>query len=162
MVPETPFIADPDLVDPLVLARHDPLDHVFPTSFSFSARVESQIATNRTMRADRSRAVQFPRTSAESKISGREGAHGANIGRVSREVRVESRFRECDNFEPSAAIVKTDDRITDDFTLKTGTASALDTAFAIQENQITQGNMLVELDFFVIQEATFSRPGVHR
>ena len=149
MVREPPFITNPQLIDPFILTRHDALDNNISTRFSLAPYIHGQVATHRALRADRSRVGQFPGTRPKSKIRSCQRPNRADIGAIAREIRIETRFRGCDDFGGTTPQVKLDHRVIGDFFLVTNAPSALDAALLIEVNQLPQGDMLPQMHFFI-------------
>ena len=132
MVTKAAFIANPDLIDLLVLARHCPLDHRVPSGASFAAHVKGQVAPDRAVRADRGSGVHLPRTGPKAEIGGGQRADRADIGGVSRKIGVEGRIGIRDDLQTPAALKKGDHRIIGDLILEAHAAPALDAALSVE------------------------------
>ncbi len=141
---EAALVTNPDLVNRLVLARHDALDHSPAAGSRLAARAHGGIAADRAMRANTGHRVQLPRPRLKTKVDRGQRANGTDVGRVAAPIAVKAGIRESDDLQPAAAIVKMDNRIIDDLRLEASAAGALDTTFAVEDDQFTQRNLLVE------------------
>ena len=162
MVCKAALVTNPNFVDLLILARHGTFDHHIPTSTGFLTGVVSQVTANRTVGADRSGGFEFPGTGTKAEISRGEGTNRANIGGVSRPIAVKTGIRIRDNIGRPTTIVKFEHGVTGNFILKTDTAGTLNAALTIEEDQITQRQVLGSLLLLIENEAALTRSVGHR
>src|SRR5688572_31870133 len=82
MMHKAALVADPDLVDFFILARHYTLDHPIAACFRFTACVQCNIRSHRALRADRGGGLQLPRARFEAEIPRCQRADRANVRSV--------------------------------------------------------------------------------
>ena len=144
------------------MTGHDALDHHLAVEIAVLAGGRADVAADRAVRANARHFGQFPGTRAEPEIGGGQRPDRANIGRVAAEIRVELRVADGHDLQAASALVKGQHRVTHQFVLETGTASALDAAFTVQVNQIAQRVMLRQMNFVVIGKPRRARSVAQR
>ena len=132
-VGEATLVAQPDLIDFFVLARHNAFDHCFTVAFGFAAHIVSEVAPHGALRADGWLVNQFPGTGAKMEISGGESTNGADIGGVAGEDGIKTGFGEGINLQVAPALIKTDHGIINHLVLEAHTTRTLDAAFAVED-----------------------------
>src|SRR5262249_51446217 len=142
--------------------RHDALDNRLAACIAIQARGGADVAANRTVWANARHFSQFPGPRAEPEVRRGQRAHRANVGSIAAEIRVKWRITGRDDLQTTPALVEAKHSITHEFFLKTCAARALDAAFAIQEDQIPQCNVLIQLHLFVEDETAGAGPILQR
>src|SRR6266511_4241689 len=162
MMSKAALITDPNFIDFFVLARHHSFDDEIATGSSLTARVQRDVASHRTLRADRSSRFQFPGTRFETEIFGRQRADRADFCRVPGKDRVKSGVRERNNSGRTGAIIEPENRIPYDLILKTDAARTLDAAFLIEHDQIAERHTFSKAQLFIEEEAALAGTVPHR
>ena len=114
MVAKASFIADPDFIDRFILARHDALDHHLTIRTRFPAQVDRQVAAHRAVGADGGSGAKLPWASFEAEVGCGERTHRTDIGRIAREIRVETRLGIGKYSQTTTAVGKSDHRVIGD------------------------------------------------
>ena len=154
-LPKAPLVAEPDLVNRLILPWHHAHHLVV-------AHIQRQVAADRTKRADRRFGRYFPHPGFEAEVGTGERAHRTNVGRVARKLTRKRRFAPRDNHPLAPAIGETEHRIVGQFILKAHTARTEDAALTVKQDQVAQRDRFLEMEFVVIIETTLRRPPLHR
>src|SRR5690606_8135916 len=144
---------DPDLVHPLVLARHDALDDLLAACVAVQTCARAEIAADRAVRADRLFLLKLPRPRPEPEIGGGQRADRADGRRVTAELRIERRIADRPNLQATAALVERQHIVADDLIAQAGAARALDATLAVQIDQFAQRDVLIQPDLVVKDEA---------
>ena len=161
MVTKATLVADPELVNRFILPRQHALDHGMAFTFGFAAYAVTDVAADRALRADRGDVFHLPGTCSEAEIRRGQCAHRTNIGGVTREDRIETGLRVGHDLQLAASLVETDDRVAGHLVAEAHAARALDAAFAVEIDQLTQRNVLGQVILFVEEKTALSRPIGH-
>src|SRR5690606_28749840 len=117
-VGETVTVADPALVDFVVLERNN-------TQHLVHLGLQHQVGTHAVVRANAATTGQFPGTGIEAEGFGQQGTHGANVNHVARQFRLVCATHKGGDFSVLAAVEHTNLLNAGDFFASTHTAGAM-------------------------------------
>ena len=162
MMGKTTFITQPDLINLFILARHDTFYYHPAFRVGFTADIQCGITAHRAVCTYGGSRVHLPGAGTKTEIHCRQCADRADVGGIAREDRIKTRLGVSDNIRGTPAPEEIQHRITHDLILKADTACALNAAFTIQPDQVSQGNMLLLALFVFKIEATGAGAVFHR